>query len=370
MGCRPLFATASRRLVELRPCHVLARFSHNVLYPSQPLLKGNLFMRNIVIRLSLAFCGAAFVFHAPLAAADMEEELKKATAAWTELEKHSGEMEAWYTVTHHFAKSGKVDTTEFHATLKGESRKVDLRDTTPGAPDRNIDQTGVMHGPKAFFVHRNAKDAANILDGVVSPEAEKIRGRFLNYVDLYLYAPWQISLQSLTKWVRKPEFSVASLEPEIKDGHPYVRMVLRRDPKTIKPRDTLSLISVLLDPSHDWRIVEHDCSYSFGRFHVAIDYRPDVADTLLALKRVHRSGFDQKGIPGDQTTAEFTKIAYSQTPDESFQMSAFGLPDIPVPQSAAPGRLLYLWISLLVLALLCGVAAILLRKKFRRGTAS
>ncbi|MEW4566227.1 hypothetical protein AB1L88_00020 [Tautonia sp. JC769] len=202
---------------------------------------------------------------------------------------------------------------------------------------------------------------------------ETLAVQFELLFDLYVEAAYSVMGISFFEKTRETSFCLEKIERISRSGESLIRIDY-----SMGTGDEAEAGTVLLDPRKDWAIRECDVEAMVKypgdgvverqRHHMQVDYF--TRSEGFFPERIHFVTRTPKPEVFEEMLLEFDEIRLGEVDEERFQLTAYGLPDIPLTPAPRPPSLFSLRNPIFWASLLVAIAAFTLHRTLQRRTES
>ncbi len=313
----------------------------------------------------------------PVAADWKERLLSEAPPKWIALEQYYSKMDASLRKTFAVSSEGKPFPLTFQGTIYYDTRQngammVSTHHYVGKDGEGKQVNTTIVHGANsryAFTLGKAAPDAESFILSNFEPlndqVLQKVHGSGGGENDIGL--AFMVQGVRLVEYIKNPHFTFDAhrAQPNGKEmvQLEYERKLMKRDrnaPSQTMPAGIEHGV-VLLDPEHFWCVREYHVNNPNWKIDGTVEYGDEVDGFPILRRCQHIATHKQLGT--EIITYEFDKLIHRDIPESEFTLSAFGFPEVQVPDEQKP-RILWRWLIGIGVAL--GVVSVLLRVYVKR----
>lgn len=306
-----------------------------------------------------------------------ERLLTEAPPKWRDLEQYYSKIDVSYRKVIGAPPEGKpfpwsfVGTVQLDIRENGERIVCTTHRVGKDRAGKQEDSTQVdgVNSRYAFQLVKTTPDADTFVLANLEPVSDKAREKIRGKVDFTMI--FKIQGKRLTDIIEDPLYTIKAYGVQRKERE-VVQMEYDfplahwdRTDASQKGASPVEHGTVIFDPKHSWCVLKYHFDNPNWIGDGTLEYGEEV-DGFPIPRRCTYTAKSKKGHGNQLITYEFDKIVHRDIPESEFTLSAFGLPEMPLPGEQKPQTL---WRWLLGIGIALGVLAVLLRvyvKKKRR----
>ncbi len=212
-----------------------------------------------------------------------------------------------------------------------------------------------------FQLGKTAPDAKQFILVKMEPASDEMRGKLWGDAGrhfLYAFTVLGVRLSDLIKY---PGFTIKEVRGVQYNGKEMVQLTYDRqyppEAKVSGPEQG----TVILDPEQYWCVQEFRYDNPLRKGVETVEYAGAIDGFHIIQRCTHKTTNKQYGSL--IFTMEYDKVTPRDIPESEFTLSAFGLPDIPLPSEQKPPTL---WRWLIGIGIGLGAIAFLFRRLWKR----